>query len=54
MQKESVVPFLANVQAPEETEEQLDSQGLRAVQDLKEAKVILEMRVDLEREVLLV
>lgn len=44
----------ANVPAPEETEEQLDVQGLRVVQDHQEAKDILEMRVDLEREVLLV
>lgn len=44
----------ANVLAPEETEEQLDFQGLRVVQDFQEAKDILETRVDLEREVLLV
>lgn len=44
----------ANAVAPEETEEQLDSQRLRVLQDLQEAKDILEMRVDLESEVLLV
>lgn len=44
----------ANVLAPEETAEQLDFQGQRVVQDFLEAKDILEMRVDLEREVLLV
>lgn len=44
----------ANVLAPEETEEQLVFQVLRAVQEQQEAKDILEMRVDLEREVLLV
>lgn len=44
----------ANVSAPEETEEQLASQGLREVQDYQEAKDILEMRVDPEKEVLLV
>lgn len=44
----------ANAPAPEETEVLLDFQGLRVVQDHQAAKGILEMRVDLEREVLLV
>ncbi|XP_051815101.1 golgin subfamily A member 6-like protein 1 isoform X2 [Acanthochromis polyacanthus] len=54
LQKGSVVKCHANVPAPEETGEQLDIQGLRVVQDYQEAKDILEKRVDLEREVLLV
>lgn len=44
----------ANVPAPGDPEGELDLQGLRVVQDYQEAKDILEMRVDLEREVLLV
>lgn len=54
LQKESAVAFLANALAPEETEEESDCQVPRVVQDHQEAKDILEMRVDLEREVLLV
>lgn len=42
----------ANALAREDTEEQLELQGLRVVRDHQEAKDILEMRVDLEREVL--
>lgn len=54
MQRGTAAECHANVLAPEETAEQLDFQGQRVVQDFPEAKDILEMRADLEREVLLV
>lgn len=54
MQRGIAVEFHANVPAPEETEEQLVFQGLRVVQGCQEAKDIQEMKVDLEREDLLV
>lgn len=54
LQKGSAVEYHANVPAAEETEEQLECQDLRVVQDYQEAKDILEMRAGLEREVLLV
>lgn len=54
LQRENAVESHANVQEPEGTEELSDFLGLRAVQESEAAKDILEMRVDLEREALLV
>lgn len=50
----SAVVSHVNVLEPGETEEQWDFLDLRVTQVFQEAKDILEMRVDLEREVLLV
>lgn len=54
MQSGSAATSPANVLEPEETEEEWDFQDLRVIRVFQEAKDILEMRVDLEREVLLV
>lgn len=54
LQRGSAVEYHVNVPELEVTEEQLDNQGPRVVQEDQAAKGILEMRVDLEREVLLV
>lgn len=50
----SAATFHANAPEPEETEEQWDFLDQRVIQVFQEAKDILEMRVDLESEVLLV
>lgn len=54
LQSVSAVASHANVLEPGETEEVWDLLDLRVIQVFQEAKDILEMRVDLEREVLLV
>lgn len=50
----SAVKSHANVLEPEETEVQWDLEDLRVIQVFQEAKDILETRVDLETEDLLV